>query len=151
MMMISTENKNAIKVFVDTNVVLDALTQRDMNYQSSLSFMRYIISGELKGYMCSKQITDLYYILKKYTLNDLQRRNLIKTVLKTFELLPLLKGDILATINTNMKDFEDAILDEVAKVNMIPYFVTNNIDDYKDSKSMVLTPDQFLTLFQLNK
>ena len=150
-MTISTENKNAIKVFVDTNVVLDALTQRDMNYQSSLSFMRYIIAGELKGYMCSKQITDLYYILKKYTLNDLQRRNLIKTVLKTFELLPLLKGDILATINTNMKDFEDAILDEVAKVNMIPYFVTNNIDDYKDSKSMVLTPNQFLTLFQLNK
>ena len=149
--MISTENKNAIKVFVDTNVILDALTQRDVNYQSSLSFMRYIIAGEIRGYMCSKQITDLYYILKKYTLNDLQRRNLIKTVLKTFELLPLLKGDILATINTNMKDFEDAILDEVAKVNMIPYFVTNNIDDYKDSKSMVLTPDQFLTLFQLNK
>ena len=150
-MTISTENKNATRVFVDTNVILDALTQRDANYRSSLAFMRYIIMGELKGYICAKQITDLYYVLRKYTLNDLQRRNLIKTVLKTFELLPLLKGDILATINSNSKDFEDTILDEVAKVNMIPYFITNNIDDYKDSKSMVLTPEQFLTLFQLDK
>ena len=148
--MISTENKNAIKVFVDTNVILDALTQRDNDFQGSLIFMRYIISGQLKGYLCSKQITDLYYILKKYTLNELQRKNLIKTVINTFELLPLFNGDILATINTEMKDFEDAILDEVAKVNMVPYFVTNNINDFKNSKSTVLTPEQFLTLFQLN-
>ena len=150
-MMTSIENKPIVKVFVDTNVVIDAFTQRDLNYKPSQQLLRYIAIGKLKAYICSKQITDLNYIFRKYYSTKEDIRKSLKILSELFEMLPLLKGDILACLNTNMKDFEDSVLDEVAKVNMIPYFVTNNIDDYKDSKTMVLTPDQFLTLFQLNK
>lgn len=149
--MTSIENKPIIKVFIDTNVVIDAFTQRDLNYKPSQQLLRYIAIGKIKAFICSKQITDLNYIFRKYYSTKEEIRKTLKTLSELFEMLPLLKGDILACFNTNLSDFEDAVLDEVAKVNMIPYFVTNNTDDYKDSKSMVLTPDQFLTLFQLNK
>lgn len=146
----SIENKPA-KVFVDTNVIVDAFSLRDTNYKPSQQVLRYIAIGKIEAYICSKQITDLNYIFRKYHSNKEETRKSLKTITQLFEIKPLLKGDILACLNAEMKDFEDAVLDEVAKVNMIPYFITNNIDDFKNSKSMVLTPEQFLTLFQLNK
>lgn len=149
MMMTSTENKPLMRVFIDTNVIVDALTDRDYKSNTSVKLLQLIIEGQVKGYICNKQITDLYYILKKYISNETARRNLITTILKTFELLPLLKGDILACIHTSINDFEDAVLEEVAKVNVIPYFVTNNTKDFKNSRVTILSPEQILTLLQL--
>ena len=146
----STGN-NIIKLFCDPNVVVDAFSLRDYNYKPSQNLLRLIAAGQLKGYICAKQITDLYYIFRKYFKTQEEIKAKIKVITKLFEIIPLLKGDILHCLNTTMNDFEDAILDEVAKTNCIPYFVSNNIDDFTDSKSTVLTPEQFLTLFQLNK
>lgn len=145
------ENDRPVKVFLDTNVIVDAMTLRDSALKPSQKLLRFIAVGKVKGIICSKQITDIHCIFKKYYSTPQQINNSLKVITKLFEILPLFKGDILACLNTEMNDFEDAILDEVATVNVIPYFVTNNIDDFKNSKSMVLTPEQFLTLFQLNK
>ena len=147
-MKILTENKQP-KAFIDTNVILDALTGRDYLFKDALNLIRQIVYGNVDAYICNKQITDIYYISKKYYKNEEQRRKMVKTIIETFNVLPFLKGDVLACINTEMKDFEYAILDEVAKVNVIPYFITNNVNDFKNSKSTVVTPKQFLDLFQL--
>ena len=147
----SIENDRPVKVFLDTNVIVDAMTLRDNTFKPSQELLRFIAVGKVKGIICSKQITDIHYIFKKYYSTPQQINNSLKVITKLFEILPLFKGDILACLNTEMNDFEDAILDEVATVNVIPYFVTNNIDDFKNSKSMVLTPEQFITLFQLDK
>lgn len=142
------ENNN-LKVFVDTNVIIDALTLRDYDYKPSKSLLYSIASGKVKGYICSKQITDLYYIFRKYYSKENEIRDCIKKIAGLFEMLPLLKGDVLACLTTEMSDFEDAILCEVAKVNMIPVIVTNNINHFGNSKTTVLTPEQFLQMFSL--
>ena len=145
---ISTEN-NQPQVFLDTNVIIDALTLRDDDYQPSRQLWRYVLLKQIKGYICSKQITDLYYIFKKYFKNeDIIRQN-IADIMNSFEVLPFFKGDILACLKTDMADFEDAVLCEVAKVNMIPIVVTNNVSHFGNSKMMVLTPDQFLKIHSL--
>ena len=58
MTMTSIENNN-IKVFVDTNVIIDALTLRDYEYKPSKALLYNITEGKVKGYICSKQITDI--------------------------------------------------------------------------------------------
>ena len=148
MMMTSTENNN-IKVFLDTNVVIDALTLRDYDYGPSKAVLYNVVKGIVTGYICSKQITDIYYIFRKYFKNRNEIMAGIKKIASFFEILPLLKGDILACLNTKMPDFEDAILHEVAKVNMIPIIVTNNVNHFKGCQTMVLTPQQFLDLYSL--
>ena len=148
--MISKENEmRPIKAFFDTNVIIDAITKRDNNFKDSSTLIREILKGKIIGYICSKQITDIYYILRKYISNEEQRLKYINTIIKTFKIFPLMQGDLLAAYNTKIKDYEDAILDEVAKVNMIPYLISNNSMDYANSKTVVLTPNQFLSLFQL--
>ena len=148
MTMTSIENNN-IKVFLDTNVVIDALTLRDYDYGPSKAVLYNVVKGAVTGYICSKQITDIYYIFRKYYQNEDDIRTGIKKITSFFEILPLFKGDILACLNTEMPDFEDAILYEVAKVNMIPIIVTNNINHFKGCQKMVLTPQQFLDLYSL--
>ena len=148
MTMTSIENNNQVKVFVDTNVIIDGLILRDYNYQPSRDLIRNIIAGKYKGYICSKQITDIYYIFKKYVQDKDKSLEYIKRISHFFEILPLLKGDILACLNKKQKDFEDSILLEVAKVNMIPILITNNVQDCKGWPLLIVSPEQFLTMYR---
>ena len=143
----SIENKD-IKVFVDTNVIIDGLILRDYNYQPSRDLIRRIIMGDFKGYICAKQITDIYYIFKKYVQSKEKSIEYIKRISRFFEILPLLKGDILACLNKPQKDFEDSVLAEVAKINMIPILVTNNVKDYEGWPLLIVSPEQFLSIYK---
>ena len=148
MTMTSIENKP--RVFVDTNVIVDALSMRDVDYLPSRHLWRHIIAGEIKGYICSKQITDLYYIFRKYFKNEETIRQNITNIIDSFETLPLFKGDLVYCLKTEMIDYEDALLCEVAKVNMVPIIVTNNIKHFQNCPIMALTPQQCLDLFSIN-
>lgn len=142
------ENKTC-SVFLDTNVIIDALTMRDYDYLPSRQIWRHILSGKVTGYICSKQITDIYYIFRKYFNNESLIRQNIKNIIDSFEVLSFTKGDALACLKSEMKDFEDAVLCEVAKINMIPLVITNNIAHFDGAKIMVLTPKQFLEMHSL--
>ena len=145
--MTSIENKH-IKVFIDPNVIIDGLILRDHDYQPSRDLIRQIIAGKFKGYICTKQITDIYYIFRKYVQSKEKTMEYIKRISRFFEILPLLKGDILATLNKEQKDFEDSVLAEVAKVNMIPILVTNNVKDYEGWPLLIVSPEQFLSIYK---
>ena len=146
----SIENK-PIRVFIDTNVIIDALTLRDNNYQPSRQLWRHVLCGNIKGYISSKQITDIYYIFKKYYRTEQEIRANLSAIVDSFEILPFLKGDVLACLKTEMNDFEDAIICEIAKTNMIPIVVTNNLKHFTNAGLMVLDPEQTLNMFSLNQ
>lgn len=122
---------------------------KDLEYQPSRQIWRQALKGNIKGYLSSKQITDIYYIFKKYYKRESTVREYIKNIVDSFEILPFFKGDILACLNTEMEDFEDAIICESSKVNMIPILVTNNIKHFANANTMVLTPTQLLEMFSL--
>lgn len=150
--MTMTSIENSIpRVFLDTNVILDALTLRDNSYQPSKELLRYIVSGKAEGYICSKQVTDIHYLFRKYYSDKNKAKEKIKDIASLFEILPLMKGDILACLNKKDIDFEDAILCEVAKANMIKIIVTNNPKHFGEWPLMILTPQQCLDLFQLKQ
>ena len=146
----SIENNHA-KIFLDTNVILDAFTMRDNSYQPSKELLRYVVGGKIHGYICSKQITDIFYVYRKYCSNKKVAKEKIKDIASLFEILPLLKGDILACLHKDNIDFEDAILCEVAKVNRIKILVTNNPKHFKEWPLMILTPKECLDLLELNQ
>lgn len=146
--MTSIENNKA-RVLLDTNVIIDALTMRDLDYQPSRQIWRHVLNGDINGYLSSKQITDIYYIFKKYYKDEKIVREYLRNLIDSFEILPFFKGDILACLKTEMEDFEDAIICGSAKVNMIPIVVTNNIKHFTNAKIMALTPQQLLEMFSL--
>ncbi len=147
--MTSIEN-NHIKVLFDTNVIIDALTDRGEYYNYSQKLLLLVADEKIDGYISSKQVTDIYYIIRKY-FNEKQRRATIGTLLNVLKVLPLLPSDVKYCINSKMDDYEDAIIDETAKVNMISYLVTNNIKDFNNSKSIIMTPKDLYTIVSIEQ
>ena len=140
-----------MKVLFDTNVIVDALTERDVSYKPSRNLLRFVATGEVKGYITAKQITDFYYIVRKYFATEAQRRAIIRTIFELFEIIPTTKSDIAYCLNSNTQDLEDALLDEVCSVNCIDYLVTNNTKHFEKSKSIIFTPEQILKLIDVDK
>ena len=138
------------KVLFDTNVIIDAFTERTQNYLISQNLVVKAIDKEIEGFLISKQVTDIYYILRKFK-TEAERRYILKVISKTFTILPTLGSDVAYSINSEMADYEDALIDEIAKVNMLSYIITNNLKDFEKSKTMALSPENFYELLNVNK
>ena len=128
-----------MKVLFDTNVIIDAVTLRYNHSIYSQKLWIKAIDGKIQGYICSSQLTDIYYVLRKYV-DEATKRKIIRAVLSSFTVLPLLPSFTSYCVDSDMEDYEDAILDEVAKVNMINYLVTNDEKDFQKAKSTIITP-----------
>ena len=139
-----------MKVFFDTNVIIDAITSRDYNYRDSQLLVIKAARKEIIGYISAKQITDIYYILRKYVSDELKRRIVVKQLCDTFEILPLLPADISYCISSEISDYEDAIIDEAAKVYCIPYIVTHDIKHFKNASTLVMSPHDLLNFIETN-
>ena len=131
-----------MKVLFDSNVIIDALSEReDSNDCSSLLFIEAIDYRNVQGYLLSKQITDIYYVLRKFVTEDV-RKDFINLLLKTFNVIDTKQDDLLSSLFVNGNDYEDDILMNAALINDLDCIVTNNIKDFKKSKIKVFSPTE---------
>ena len=78
-----------MKVLFDSNVIINAISNRPNSNQDSKRIFLLSASGELKSYLTSKPITDIYYILRKYVDNKEKRREFISFLLEAFKILSI--------------------------------------------------------------
>jgi len=140
-----------MKVLFNTDVIIDALTNRSAISEIAQELCLYSSADEIKGFLISKQLTDLFYILRKYCSDISQRKKTIRILSESFTILPFLGSDIKPALDHNITDFEDAIIEEVAKVNCIDYIVTSNVKDFVKSRVNVILPEELLKLIKLSK
>ena len=133
-----------IKVFFDTNVIIDAFSSRDNDYRDSQRLVVKVINKEIDGYISSKQITDIYYVLRKYVPNEEIKRQIIKDIVESFNVLPLLPSDVSISLKSDIPDFEDAVLEEAVSVNRIPFIVTHNAKHFEKARAMIFSPSDLI-------
>ena len=88
--------------------------------------------------------------MRKYCQTVEQRKEIILTINNTFEILPTLKTDIINSMESNINDLEDAVIDEICSTNCISYLVTNNIKAFKNSRNVILTPEEAVKLIEID-
>ena len=140
-----------MKVLFDTNVIVDAVSSRDYDFKDSRDLLLKVVNNEIEGYVSAKQLTDIYYILRKYTNDESYKKKIIDMICETFNVLPVLPSDIKASMNTDIEDFEDAIIEETAKVNMVQYIVTHDVKHFEKSNLVIATPHELLTLIEVGQ
>ena len=64
-----------------------------------------------------------------------------------FEFLDTSAADCINAIDSNIRDYEDAIMSESAERSGMDCIVTRNTADYLFSKVAVYTPQEFLAMF----
>ena len=133
-----------MKVFFDSCILIDVFTNRDKSCECSIKCFELVAKGKIKGYLSSRQLTDIYYILKKHKLNDEKSRNSISILMKLLRVCDISADDCSRALDSSISDFEDAILSETARRNHMDYIVTRNTKDFAHSVVKAIEPREFL-------
>ena len=135
-----------MKVFLDTNVVLDFLGERSLFFDSSEKIMSLGDLGKINIYVSALTFATCNYFLKKrfstsIAIDKLNKFKILSNITTIDEVV------IEKSLTSNFSDFEDAIQYFSATKHQCDFIITRNPKDFKFSKLLVLTPDEFLISF----
>ena len=136
----------SMKVLIDTNIMIDALTNRDGRSGFSATVFDLCAKQVIDGYVALHSISNMYYILRKQY-SDAERRTILKRyneILKVAEV----GNDVVDTAinNTAISDYEDALQYACAETVGADYIVTRNIKDYGKAEIRAISPEELLKL-----
>jgi len=135
-------------VFVDTDVIVDFLTDRKPFSLESAKIFSLVDQKKIKGCVSSLAFSNLYYVLRKFGTH----KKVINSLQELSELVDILKVDsdiVKSALTSGFKDFEDSIQYYTAlEYNKIDCILTRNIKDFKDGSLPVMTPETFLVTFE---
>ena len=133
-----------MKVFIDTNVIVDALTKREPFYEDSLEVIRSCDMGQNEGLLASHTLTNTYYLMRKdYT--EEARRDVLLDLTEMFTVIGVDKEKLQAALNnTDFLDFEDGVQYECATVSNVDVIVTRDVKHFANSQIKVMTPHDFI-------
>lgn len=134
-----------MKILFDTNVVLDVLLNRDPFVKDSSTLVSFVELGYLQGCLCATTITTLDYLISK-TYNRKHARTSIEKLLTIFDLASVDAKVIELALNSELKDFEDAVQVYSGVCSKVDGIVTRNPKDYKGIELPVYEPHELKTI-----
>ena len=134
----------ADKIFLDTDVALDHLADRQPFAEYAHRLLALAETGELTVCVSSLSFSNLYYLLRK--LKGHEAALVLLGKLKSLVRISAVgETEIESALASSFKDFEDAIQHFAAKAEGgVSAIVTRNKADYAASEIPVLSPDEFL-------
>jgi predicted nucleic acid-binding protein len=130
-------------LFLDTNIILDLLAYRMPFYTEAAKLFSLADKKELKLSISSLCIADVHYILLKHN-PDMEVRNILRKFKVLVTVLPLDDKITDLALNSEFRDFEDAIQYYTAIENDQDLIITRNQQDFKESKIPVMTAGEFI-------
>lgn len=135
------------RVFVDTDVVIDFLIDREPFSEDAAKLFTYSERGVLKVCLSSLCFNNLYYVIRK--LEGRERAILLlERIEKIVTILPVDDKIIRQALVSDIKDFEDAVQHYCAKAAGITTILTRNIKDYSKSELAIHSPESYLQLLR---
>lgn len=133
-----------MNVIVDTCVILDVFLNREPFVKDSYDFL--IQSGDyhFQSFISTKQLTDLHHFIKKNTHDEKRTRDYLLYLQQFVNVIDSTAEDALRALESNIHDYEDALLAQAAQRLKCNYIITRNIPDFKNSSVKAITPKEFL-------
>lgn len=132
-----------MKILLDTNVILDVWLAREPFWRDSAKLLAKIERKEIKGVICPTAVTTLHYLGKK-ALGEEKARNLINSLLEILKIGRVTKGSFMKALESEIKDFEDAVIESVAIIEAVDYIATRNLKDFRKSRVEAKEPAGFI-------
>ena len=136
------------KVFVDTDVILDLLSERIPHFHFSAVLFTFAEMKKIELYTTPLIMANTFYILRKQLGNDEAKKALRKLRI-LISVIASSEAIIDKALNSTFNDFEDAIQYYTALENGIKIILTRNLRDYKNADIIVQTPESFLVTNKL--
>jgi predicted nucleic acid-binding protein len=132
------------KVFIDTDVIIDFLIDRQPHANHSSKIFDLADRGKVEIYISALSVNNVHYVTRKI-LGSKKAKTVISELLKFVKTQGVGENDILEALTDDIKDFEDAIQHSSAtRIEGIKAIITRNTKDYKNSRLAVFTPETYL-------
>jgi len=132
-----------MKVFFDTNVLLDVLAKRAPFYEDSAALWTLAEQGKIRGFVSALSFSNVYYIVRR--LKDRRTADRAMLLLRgTFTPVACDEQVVYQAIDARLKDFEDAVQYYSALRAGVVCLVSRNPDHFPRSVLSVVTPAEFL-------
>jgi predicted nucleic acid-binding protein len=140
----------AIKIFLDTNIILDLLDTERLFTNEAFLLLEKIENGDFVAYFSESVITTIDYVLtKKFTKE--KRLQILKDLLQLLTIVECTNSIVENALQNANGDAEDLILYELAISESIDYFITNDKKAQKalsTKKLPVIGSKAFLKIIQ---
>ncbi|AEL26612.1 type II toxin-antitoxin system VapC family toxin [Cyclobacterium marinum] len=131
------------RILVDTNVVLDLLGKRKSFLKEAQELFTLGDKGKVKLFVSALTFANTYYILSQQ-LKVSSARKVLRQFKVLVEVVPMDDKVIELALDSEFKDFEDAIQYYSAIENGVRIIITRNQKDFKHSKIPVLSAKEYL-------
>ena len=132
-----------MKIFLDTNVLIDYLNKREPFFTEASQVMDLCISKRVEAALSSLSIINAAYIMRKaYPKNSLLLK--ISWLTEKFEVCPINRDSIQRAAASRPFDFEDAVQYFSALQANADLIITRDTKGFADFDLPVMTPAEFL-------
>ena len=132
-----------MKVFLDTNVVVDFLGERDPFFQDAAKIFELWRKEEIRLSLSVLTIVNCAYILHKaYSKETMLDK--IKWLCGSFEIAPIDVSTIVGAVDLGEKDFEDSVQYLSASSIHSDVIITRDKKGFANADIPVMTPAEFL-------
>jgi len=136
-----------VKVFLDTNVVLDFLADRVPFAEAAAGILALAERGRLQAFVAAHTITTICYLISRDAGVEVARFALLD-LFDLVEVVPVDRQRLLQALAMGGDDFEDAVQAVCAMVVEADFLVTRNPQDFPPITTEVILPEPFLAQYQ---
>ncbi len=131
------------KLFLDTNVVMDLLGEREPYYASVAKIASLADKTRIQLVVSALTYSTIYYLLSRFEDKELVKEKIrkFKVIAETADLTDKI---INQGLTSKFSDFEDALQYYSAVKMDCSILITRNGKDFKESEIPVLSPDEYL-------
>lgn len=134
-----------MKVFFDTNVILDVLANREPFVADSAAVLSLVEARTVEGFVAAHSVTTLFYLLRR-EVGSRRAREVLMDLLRVLEVVAVDQDRIFQALAMDWDDFEDAVQASCAAKAEVDYLLTRDQDDFRGSYVSVLSPAEFIAL-----
>ena len=135
------------RVFIDTNVMLDFLSQREPHFAAAEKLFALSCHRKIQIAASSLSFITSHYVLSKHGLSEASIRKMLKNMHTMCEVIKVGTATILDAINSTFEDMEDGLQHLCAIDAKAEVLVTRNEKDFKASQITVMHPTEFISFF----
>ncbi len=131
------------KIFLDTNIILDFLGEREGFYEASAKIMTLADKKKIQVYTSPSSVSNVFYVLTRY-----ENSKIALEKIRKFKLLcsmSVMDDEVVEkAINSDFKDFEDAMQYFSALASNCNIIITRNEKDFKNAMIPVMNAERYL-------
>lgn len=132
-----------MRVLLDTNIVLDALLEREPFFRDAKSLLQRIEDKQIEGYITATTLTDIFYIARKAKGVAIARQD-VSDLLALMQICTVDRRILEAAISSNLPDFEDAVQLACALNENLDVIITRDAQDFTDATLPIWSTGELL-------